>query len=79
MSLITRNAKEYRSVTAQLMSQNLPIVSGPLGIFCILRHPYHFVLAGANNRNVIITYRFLAAPVRANRDFLWYTDCIFEL
>ena len=27
MSLITRNAKEYRSVTAQLMSQNLPIVS----------------------------------------------------
>ena len=24
MSLITRNAKEYRSVTAQLMSQNLP-------------------------------------------------------
>ena len=26
MSLITRNAKEYRSITAQLMSQNLPIV-----------------------------------------------------
>ena len=60
MSLITRNAKEYRSVTALLMSQNLPIVSCPLGIFCVLRHPNHFVLAGANNRNVIITYRFLA-------------------
>ena len=26
-------------------------------------------LAGANNRNVIITYRFLAGPVQANRDF----------
>ena len=34
------------------------------GIFC----PNHFVLAGANNRNVIITYRFLASPVQANRD-----------
>ena len=35
MSLITRNAKEYRSMTAhcQLMSQNLLIVSGPFGIF----------------------------------------------
>ena len=74
MSLITRNAKEYRSLTAQLMSQNLPIVSGPYGIFCVLRHPNHFVLAGANNRNVIITYRFLAAPVQVNRDF-FYIDC----
>ena len=79
MSLITRNAKEYRNMTAQLMSQNLPIVSCSFGIFCVLRHPNHFVLAEANNRNVIITYRFLAAPVRANGDFLWYTDCIFEL
>ena len=75
MSLITRNAEEYRSMTAQLMSQNLPIVSGPFGIFCVLRHPNHFVLAGANNRNVIITYRFLAAPVQANRDF-FYIDCM---
>ena len=65
MSLITRNAKEYRSMTAQLMSQNLPIVSCSFGIFCVLRHPNHFVLAGANNTNVIITYRFLAAPVQA--------------
>ena len=63
MSLMTRNPKEYRSINAQLMSQNLPIVSGPFGIFCVLRHPNHFVLEGANNRNVIITYRFLAAPV----------------
>ena len=75
MSLITRNAKEYRSMTAQLMSQNLPIVSGPFGIFCVLRHPNHFVLAGANNRNVIITYRFLAAPVQANREF-FNIDCM---
>ena len=75
MSLITRNAKEYRSMTAQLMSQNLPIVSGPFGIFCVLRHPNHFVLAGANNRNVIITYRFLAAPAQANRDF-FFIDCM---
>ena len=40
MSLITRNAKEYRVLS--------------------LRHPNHLVLAGSNNRNVIITYRFLA-------------------
>ena len=26
-------------------------------------------LAGANNRNVIITHQFLVAPVQANRDF----------
>ena len=36
MSLITCNAKEYRSVTAQLMSQNLPIVSCSFGIFCVI-------------------------------------------
>ena len=75
MSLIARNAKDYRSMTAQLMSQNLPIISGPFGIFCVLRHPNHFVFAGANNRDVIITYRFLAAPVQANRDFS-YNDCM---
>ena len=72
MSLIARNPKEYRSMTAQFMSQNLPIVSGPFGIF-VLRHPNHFVLAGVNNRNVIITYQFLAAPVQANRD-IFYID-----
>ena len=75
MSLITRNTKDYRSMTAQLMSQNLPIISGPFGIFCVLRHPNHFVFAGANNRDVIITYRFLVAPVQANRDFS-YNDCM---
>ena len=58
-------------MTAQLMSQNLPIVSGPFGIFCVLRHPNHFVLVGANNRNVIVTYRFLAAPFQVNRDFFY--------
>ena len=45
------------------MSQNLPKRS--LRDFLSLRHPNHFVLAGANKRNVIITYRFLAAPVHA--------------
>ena len=62
-------------MTAQLMSQNLPIVRCSYGIFCVSCHPNHFVLAGANNRNVIITYRFLAAPVHANRDF-FYIDCM---
>ena len=52
------------------MSQNLPKRS--LRDFLCLRHPNHLVLAGANNRNVIITYRFLAAPVQANRDFFWH-------
>ena len=47
MPLITRNAKENRSMTAQLMSQDLFIVSGPFGFFCVLGHPNHFVLAGA--------------------------------
>ena len=68
MSLITRN-----EVTAQKMSQNLPKRS--LRDFLSLRPPNHFVLAAANNRNVIITYRFLAAPVQANRDF-FYIDCM---
>ena len=40
MSLITRNAKEYRSMTAQLMSQNLPIVSGPVRDQSILTISY---------------------------------------
>ena len=75
MSLTTRNTKEYRRMNAQLMSQNLPIVSSSFGIFCVLRHPNHFTLAGANNRNVIITCRFLAAPVQANGDF-FYIDCM---
>ena len=47
---------------------------GPLGILS-LRRPNHFVLAGVNNGNVIITHRFLAAPVQANRDF-FYIDCM---
>ena len=55
------------------MSQNLPKRS--LGDVLSLRHPNHFVLAGANNRNVIITYRFLAAPVQENRDFS-FIDCM---
>ena len=50
MSLITRNAEEYRSMTAQLMSQNVPIVSSPSGIFCVLRHPNHFALPTDSSR-----------------------------
>ena len=74
MSLITRNAKECRSMTAQQMSQNLPKRS--LGDVLSLRHdPNHFVLAGANNGNVSITYRFLGATVQANRDF-FFIDCM---
>ena len=56
------------------MSQNLPKQS--LQDFLSLHHPNHFVLVGANNKNVIITYWFLTAPVQANQDFFWYTDCI---
>ena len=40
-----------------------------------MSNPNHFVLAGAKNRNVIITYRFLTAPVQANRDF-FYIGCM---
>ena len=51
MSLITRNAKEDRSIGG--------------GRLLSLRHlNLHLVLAGAKNRNVIITYRFLAALVQ---------------
>ena len=58
------------------MSQNIPKRS--------LREILFYVTlsisqAGANNRNVVITYRFLAALVQANRDFFWHTDCIFQL
>ena len=45
--------------------------------FLSLRHPNHFVLAGANNSKVIITYRFLV-PIQANRNFFWHTDCIIS-
>ena len=53
------------------MSQNLPTRS--FRDF-LLRHPNHLFLAAANNRNVIITQRFHAAPVQANRDFSWQTQ-----
>ena len=80
MSLITRNAKEYGSMTAQLMSQNLPIVNCSFGTFCVLRHPNHFVLAGANNRNVIITYRS-SRPLFKQIEIFFYIDCecMFQL
>ena len=39
-------------------------LSGPFG-FSVLRHPNHLLLAGANNRNVFITYRFLTCVAGA--------------
>ena len=38
-------------------------------VYAILQpgHPDHLLLEGANNRNVNISHRFLAAPVQANR------------
>ena len=52
------------------MSQNQP--KGSLRGFSVLRHPNHLLLAGMNNRNVIITQRFHSAPdlgKRADRIF----------
>ena len=76
MWLITRNAEEYRSMTAQLMLQNLPIVSGPFGTFCALRHPNYLVLACANNRLPIPR-----GPCSSKSRFFlyWLYDCIFQL
>ena len=65
MSLTTSDAKEYRSMTSmtlQWVSQSQPKRS--LRAFSVLRHPNHLLLARMNNRNVIITQRFHAAPVR---------------
>ena len=42
------------------MSQNLP--KGSLRDFLSLRHPNHFVLAGANDRNVIIIQPIPSGP-----------------
>ena len=53
------------------MSQNLPKRS--LQDFLSLHLPNHLLLEGTNNRNVIITYRFLTAPVQANQDFFRHT------
>ena len=74
MSLITRNPKVSK-YDCTINVTNLPERS--FGDVLSLRHPNHFVLASANNRNVIITYRFLAAPVQANRDF-FYIDELLE-
>ena len=39
--------------------------------FSVLLNPNHILLAGVNNRNVIIIQRFYAAPDQANLDFFW--------
>ena len=72
---LTRNAKEYRSTTVQQVSQNQPKQS--LRRFSVLHLPNHLLLVGVDNRNIIITQLFHAAPT--NQNFLWYTDCIFQL
>ena len=78
VNVIIRNAKEYRSMTVQLMSQYVTWRSLRVFLFNVILTTY--LLAGANNRNVIITQRFHADPVQANKDFFfWHTDCIFQL
>ena len=72
MSLITHNAKKYLHNKCHKI-----YLSGPFGSLSLL-HPNHFVLEVTNNRNVIITFRFLAAPVQGNQDFFWHTDFIFQ-
>ena len=49
------------------MSQNQPKRS--LRGFSVLRHLNGLLLAGMNNRNVIITQRFHSTPDLGNRDF----------
>ena len=71
MSLITLNAKEYRSMHNKCYKIYL---SGPFGIFCL------YVIVTVRTcglkqwkwHDVIV----LAAPVQANRDFFWHTDYI---
>ena len=65
-SLVSPFAKAKRLKYSSNWNFFLPTYfTGPLSDYrSSLRHPNHFVLAGANNRNVIIIYRFLTAPVR---------------
>ena len=58
------------------MSQNQP--KRTLRAFSVLRHPNHFLLAGVNNRNVIITQRFHATLIKQIEIFFRHTDCIFQ-
>ena len=67
MSLITRITTQkiievWRYNTCHKIYQG-----GPFGIF-FLRHPNLLFLAGATNRNVIITKRFHAAPVNKDKN-----------
>ena len=82
MSLITRNSRVSKydcTINVTKSTYCNSCCKRSLLDFLSLRHPNHLVLAVANNRNVIISYRFLAAPVQENRDFFWHTDCIFQL
>ena len=54
-------------------------LSGAFGDFLFYVILSIYLLAGVDNRNVIITQRFHAAPDQANRDFFWsltaYCNC----
>ena len=47
-------------MTVQQVSQNQPKQS--LRRFSVLHHPNHLLLVGVDNRNIIITQLFHAAP-----------------
>ena len=73
MSLITRNAKEYASMTAEC---HIIYLSGPFGIFCL--YVTISYLRAQTIETSSLPSRFLAAPVQANRDFFWHAHCIFH-
>ena len=49
-----------QSSHVQQVSQNQPKQS--IWAFSVLHHPNHFMLVGMNNKNIIITQQFHAAP-----------------
>ena len=73
MSLVTRNAKEYASMTAECHKIYL---SGPFGIFCL--YVTISYLRAQTIEMSSLPSRFQAAPVQANRDFFWHAHCIFH-
>ena len=70
MSLITRNAKEYRRQSKYDCTINVTKCTWALPSgFSVLRHPNHVLLAGANNRNVIITWTIPCGPCSSKSRF----------
>ena len=76
MSLITRKAEEYRSMTAQLMSQNLPIASGPFGIFYVLRHSITISYLRAQTIETSSLPTDSSRPLFKQRETFLYIDCM---